>query len=81
MRRDSGGFFGPAWKVRISPYLRAGNSFFPVSPEPPGVKQAPRHPRVEDGNMGTVRACLFAESRLSVETGEGYVRGGVLVVV
>ena len=30
--------------------------------------------------MGTVRVCLFAESRLSVETGEGRVRGGVLIV-
>ena len=81
MRRDLGGFYGPAWKVRINPYLGAGDSFFPVSPEPPGVKQAPKHPRVENGNMGTVRVCLFAESRLSVETGEGDVRGGVPVVV
>ena len=31
--------------------------------------------------MGTGRVCLFAESRLSVATGEGHVRGGVLVVV
>ena len=31
--------------------------------------------------MGTVRVCLFEESRLSVETGEGCVRDGVLVVV
>ena len=75
------GFYCPAWEVRISPYLGAGYSFSPVSPEPPGVKQAPKHPRVEDGNMGTVRVCLLVESRLSVETGEGHVRGGVLVVV
>ena len=81
MRCDSGGFLRPTWKVRISPYLGAGDSFFPVSPEPSGVKQAPKHPGVENGNMGTVRVCLFVESRLSVETGEGYVRGGVLVVV
>jgi hypothetical protein len=71
MRRDSGGFYCPAWKVRINPYLGAGYSFLPVSPEPPGVKQAPNHPRVESGNMGTVRVCLFAEGRLSVETGKG----------
>ena len=71
MRRDSGGFLRPAWEVRISPYLGAGYSFCPVSPEPPGVKQAPKHPRVENGNMGTVRVCLFAESKLSVEAGAG----------
>ena len=81
MRRDLGGFYGLAWKVRLNPYLGAGDSFLPVSPGPPGVKQTPKHPGVESGNMGTVRVCQFAESRLSVETGEGHVRGGVLVVV
>ena len=31
--------------------------------------------------MGTGRVCLFAESRLSVETGEGHAGDGVPVVV
>jgi len=53
MRRDPGGFYRLIWKVRLNPYLGAGHSFLSCSPGPPGVKQAPNHPGVEDGNMGT----------------------------
>ena len=71
MRRDRGGFYCPARKVRINPYLGVGYSFLPVSPEPPGVKQASKHPRVEDGNMGTVRVCLFGRAGYPWRPGKG----------
>ena len=71
MRGDPGGFYGPVWKVRLNPYLGAGDSFFSVSPEPPGVKQAPKHPRVEDGNMGTVRVCLLRRAGYPWRPGKG----------
>jgi hypothetical protein len=69
MRRDPGGFYRPSWKARTNPYLRAGYSFLSCSPVPPGVKQAPNHPRVESGNMGTVRICLLRKQAIRGDLG------------
>jgi len=74
MRRDPGGFYCPAWKVRINPYLGAGYSFLPVSPDPPGVKQAPNHPRVENGRSLESRV---RNERRMLGSGRGYGRPGV----
>ncbi len=71
MRWDPGGFYCPAGKVRISPYLGAGYSFLPVFPEPSGVKQAPKHPRAESGNMGTGRVFLFWRAGYPWRLGKG----------
>jgi len=51
-----------------------------LSPGPPGVKQAPNHPRVENGNMGTA-SCPPVDTGYPWRPAKGMMRDGALVLV
>jgi len=63
--------YGPAWKVRISPYRRAGDSFFPAFQSRQGESRHLSIQGVEDGNMGTVRVRLLGRAGYPWRPGKG----------